>query len=115
VLHKLETPQTNKAPIMSQSATPAKLKTGGWGARVKGPAKPGDALTITSAGGKSWDATVVRVVWTDGQVSLCATASSDRPSSTGRCKGCGHAIRDAAHHQAMEGYCGECAFDEFDM
>lgn len=101
---------------MSISATPAKLKTGDWGARVIGTAKPGDVLTITSAGGKSWIASVERVVWTNGEVTLCATASnSDRPSSSGRCKGCGHAIRNAPHHRAMGGYCGECAFDEFDM
>lgn len=33
---------------------------------------------------------------------------------SGRCKGCGGEIRDARYHRAMGGYCGECAFDEFD-
>jgi hypothetical protein len=32
----------------------------------------------------------------------------------GGCRGCGGPIRDASHHRAMEGYCGSCAFDEFD-
>ncbi len=32
-----------------------------------------------------------------------------------RCRGCGGPIRHAPHHPAMEGYCGYCAFDEFDM
>lgn len=33
-----------------------------------------------------------------------------------RCRsvGCGNDVVDAPHHRAMEGYCGECAFDEFD-
>lgn len=29
------------------------------------------------------------------------------------CKGCGHAIVDAPHQRAMDGYCGECAFEPF--
>ena len=33
----------------------------------------------------------------------------------GRCKECGGEIVDAPHHRAMMGYCGDCAFDEFDM
>jgi len=33
----------------------------------------------------------------------------------GRCRGCGGLIRDAPHHRAMGGYCGSCAFDEFDI
>lgn len=32
----------------------------------------------------------------------------------GVCRGCGGPVRDAGHHRAMEGYCGTCAFDEFD-
>lgn len=32
----------------------------------------------------------------------------------GRCKGCGGEVKDAPHHRAMDGYCGGCAFDEFD-
>jgi len=40
-----------------------------------------------------------------------------KPSSghNGRCRGCHGQIKDAPHHRAMQGYCGECAFDEFDM
>lgn len=36
-------------------------------------------------------------------------------SSAGRCRGCRGPITHAAHHRAMEGYCGSCAFDEFDQ
>jgi hypothetical protein len=39
----------------------------------------------------------------------------NKPSnSNGRCRECGGPIRDASHHRAMQGYCGNCAFDEFD-
>jgi hypothetical protein len=31
-----------------------------------------------------------------------------------RCRCCGGSIIDAPHHRAMNGYCGSCAFDEFD-
>lgn len=32
----------------------------------------------------------------------------------GTCSGCGRAIEDASRNPAMGGYCGECAFDEYD-
>jgi hypothetical protein len=32
----------------------------------------------------------------------------------GVCRGCGGPIRDAGHHRAMGGFCGACAFDEYD-
>lgn len=45
-----------------------------------------------------------------------SSSGQSRPAShSGRCRGCGGSIQDAAHHRAMEGYCGDCAFDEFDM
>jgi len=63
----------------TMQASPAKLRDGSWGARVAGTVTTGTILTITTAAGKSWQATVERVIWTDGQVSIVATAS--RPSS----------------------------------
>lgn len=63
------------------NATPAKLRDGTWGARVTGTPSVGDLVTITTKAGKTWDARVNRVIWTDGKVALCATVSTDRPSS----------------------------------
>lgn len=37
-----------------------------------------------------------------------------RAEKSGRCRGCGGPITNAAHHAAMGGYCGTCAFDEYD-
>lgn len=43
-------------------------------------------------------------------------APSARSGRSSRgCRGCGGAIVHASHHRAMQGYCGHCAFDEFDM
>ena len=63
-------------------ATPTKLRSGEWGARVQGKVSEGDVITITTRSGKSWDATVRKVVWSDGDVSIVATSSApSRPAS----------------------------------
>jgi hypothetical protein len=41
-------------------------------------------------------------------------AAEARAERSDRCRGCGGPIRDAGHHQAAGGYCGSCAFDEYD-
>jgi len=41
-------------------------------------------------------------------------ANEARARRSGRCRGCGGALRDVPRHAAMGGYCGSCAFDEFD-
>ena len=40
--------------------------------------------------------------------------AANRAELSGRCRGCGGPIRDAACHAAMGGYCGSCAFNEYD-
>jgi len=82
---------------MGIAATPAKLKSGEWGARVTSPVSVGDTVTITTKSGKSWDATVTRVVWKGDGVSLCATGGGDRPKSGGRRTGCSCGSREDAH------------------
>ena len=58
-------------------ATPAKLRDGSWGARVQGTVTAGQTVTIQTKAGKTWDAAVSGVVWSDGKVSLCTTRSLD--------------------------------------
>lgn len=58
-------------------ATPAKLRDGSWGARVRGRVSSGEIVTITTKAGKSWKARVTRVLWSGDGVSLCATESLD--------------------------------------
>lgn len=67
---------------MSYSATPAKLNDGSWGARVAASVNVGDALTVTTKAGKSWSATVSRIVWSGDGITLCATASDRHPEPT---------------------------------
>ena len=66
-------------------ATPAKLRYGSWGARVSdADVREGDVITITTRSGKSWDARVTRIVWSNDSVAVCATESLDRPASPTR-------------------------------
>ena len=72
------------------NATPAKLKSGRWGARVVGSVEPGQEVIITTRSGKSWTARVERVVWTGDGISLCETSSTDgRGGGSGRTGGGG--------------------------
>ncbi len=108
---------------VDNTATPAKLRDGSWGARVPGRASVGMALTVRTKSGKSWAAIVTKVLWSSSEATLCATKRSATASVTMRngerrhgrgCKGCRGPVVDSSHHRAMEGYCGSCAFDEFD-
>jgi hypothetical protein len=100
------------------TASPTKLRDGTWGARVTGPAAEGDTITITTRAGKSWDAEVERVLWTGDGVSICATASIDRPAhrssrpSGGQCDNCleyRRNLRPAADSSGIGGMvCSQC-------
>ena len=70
---------------MSRKAKPKKLRNGQWGAVVDGVVSSGDTITITTAAGKSWTATVSRVIWVGGGVSIVAT----RSRSSEMCADCG--------------------------
>lgn len=53
-------------------ATPTKLRSGAWGARVSGDASVGDIVEITTRAGKRWTATVTAV-----EVSLRTAAGEE--------------------------------------
>ena len=71
--------------LMQHTATPAKLRDGSWGARIVGAQSPkaGETCTIRTSTGKTWDATIARVLWsgkdakTGEPVALCTTASTE--------------------------------------
>ena len=72
------------------NATPAKLRNGTWGARVRGTVAVGALLTIQTQAGKTWQATVSSIVWSGEGVTLVSTQSADRapaPSSSPRSQG----------------------------
>jgi len=81
---------TRTAATATPTATPTKLRDGSWGARCSAGVEAGDTITITTRGGKTWQAEVVRVLWSGadkygkGQISICATASLDDRPSRGR-------------------------------
>lgn len=59
-------------------ATPIKLKNGSWGARVQGSVEVGAQLDVQTKSGKTWTATVERVVWSGSGVTIVATRSRSR-------------------------------------
>ena len=67
------------------AASPIKLRNGSWGAKARSASvQAGDTVEITTKAGKSWTATVTKVVWTGDGVAICATESNDRPRSPQR-------------------------------
>lgn len=102
------------------NATPCKLKSGDWGARVSGPVSKGDTITITTKAGKSWTALVAHVVWSKDNTSIVATESAKRPQSAtrghrpqrnrygkGRCRECGETLQ-TWHDGYSHGLCHDC-------
>ncbi|BFI96306.1 MAG: hypothetical protein RSP_18160 [Rhodanobacter sp.] len=63
------------------------------------------------AGGKAKTFATVREAMKQRQPRFELASSAN----TGLCQKCGRPIKDAPHHRAIWGYCGECAFDEFDV
>lgn len=104
-------------------ATYMKLKSGDWG--IKGTnLVEGTSVTVVKKSGEAKTESVGKVIFRapDGTCfATIARSESTRPTSggrrssgSGRCRGCRGPIVHASHHRAMEGYCGSCAFDEFD-
>lgn len=72
----------NASPAIT--ASPAKLRDGSWGARVPNQTPTvGAVITIRTAGGKTWDAEVAKVIWSGADASIVATRpASARPAAT---------------------------------
>ena len=68
--------------------SPKKLPDGSWGARVKGSAKIGDAVSVTARSGKSWTITVAQVLPGGLVSSKGAKASTAQKSRGGKCGSC---------------------------
>lgn len=62
---------------MTTTATPTKLRSGDWGARIPSASvREGDSITITARSGKTWSARVTKVVWQGNGVTIAATSST---------------------------------------
>ena len=62
-------------------ASPCKLRNGDWGCKTQEPVQVGDSVQIVTRANKQWRAEITQVVWTDGQVCICATASENEKSA----------------------------------
>ena len=82
------------------NATPTKLRSGDWGAKVQGSVQHGDALRITTKAGKSWTATVAKVIWSGDGVAIVATAKNGYTPAVRDSRGY---VTDRGHY---DGYCG---------
>lgn len=109
---------------MTTTATPTKLRSGAWGAKVAGSVRPGEVVTITTRSGKSWQARVSKVVWSGDGVTIVATQSLDRAPAavpaTGRATrrtGCACGSREDAFGDIIPSprNCQGCQFDAVDM
>ena len=70
---------------MTINATPAKLRSGEWGARVQSDTVSiGDTIQITTRAGKSWPATVSQVIWRGKGITLVATGKAARKPAASR-------------------------------
>lgn len=90
-------------------ATPIKLRSGDWGVKVRAPGvSSGDDVLVTTKAGKSWTATVDRVVWSGSGVHICSTES--RTSSFSRSSYyCGYPCPVNGHIcSAKNGPCHDC-------
>jgi len=84
----------------TKSASPAKLRSGAWGAKTNDQVAVGDQVKITTAAGKSWMATVKAVVWTDGKVSIITLADRDFKAPAAKTCSVG-----GQRYKRMAGYC----------
>jgi len=101
------------------TATPTKLRTGDWGARVPNEhIEEGDLVVITTKAGKSWTAVVEKVVWKGNGIAICATESRSggcrythaptrRNYGPGRCQDCGTYLQSWMDGYAS-GLCHDC-------
>lgn len=100
-------------------ATPYRLRSGEWGARVKHAdgSKPaeGDKIKVTARSGKTWTAEIARVVWSNKAVSLVATAPKNGNTRRRSYARRGRSYRGPCEHghpHTDRNPCPTC-FDEF--
>lgn len=97
-----------------------RLRSGDWG--IMGPAdvvKPDAQVIVKKKDGSTKIETVEALVGkpfdVDGVPHQYATVDDTGYGNVCRARGCSNVVADAPHHRAMHGFCGWCAFDEYDM
>ena len=98
--------------------SPAKLRNGGWGVRIKLEQKfdpSGHRVEITTKDGKSWVAKIDKVLWSgdqdDGFVVLASTEQIPNESNGATAKSAPRKIRD--DENVRYGLCRDCGDEGF--
>lgn len=58
-------------------AKPKRLRNGDWGCVVDGAVTVGEIVTIRTSSGKSWPVVIDKIIWSNGETSICATRERD--------------------------------------
>lgn len=69
------------------TATYTKLRDGSWGLKVNGKAFDGMDVIVTKKSGERVEENCGKVIWTDGQTSICRTFASECRSYQNRKNG----------------------------
>lgn len=80
------------------AVTFTKLKSGEWGLRVEGTAKPGDLVTVSKKDGSKESKMVGKIIWNGNGITLCTIAAAAYTPQAGKrrdyddcddfCQGC---------------------------
>lgn len=59
---------------MENQATPIKLNSGDWGVKIQSEAvQRGEQYTVHTKSGKSWEVTIITVIWSGKGISICSS------------------------------------------
>ena len=86
----------------TDTATPRKLTDGSWGVRVTTPVTAGQPVTVKARSGKTWTATIDRVIWTGNGISLCTTRQTAPKRRSGKCR---EAWNGCTRPTVRDGFC----------
>ena len=108
-----------QSPTTTIPASPARLRSGDWGARIGAPhhttIAKGDLVTITTRGGKTWDARVTDIVTVGADYALVGTESvappphkPTRPAVRARSSSSPRGWRSCGYPGCNPRHCDEC-------
>lgn len=100
----------------TRTAFPKKLRDGSWGLLIHTEtAATGDTVQVTTKSGKTWTATVGKILWHGDGKAIAAEAKQaksrgSRPDGIHRCLDCGGRLSDFDRDAAcVPGYHFDCA------
>lgn len=91
------------------NASYTKLKSGEWGMKVNGAAKPGDVVTVTKKSGESKRKTVGAIVWSGNGVTLCTIQAGTPVYRTTGKKGYRKSVQAGGGRGDCDDFCYGCS------